>query len=300
MEELDDWKKSINKRISSGLDKTLFISLKEYIFDADLKNTIISLESRFNDLQRENARGVLNHEQKEVKKNNLINSLLEITNSLTNKDRKPPLINNQSKSRIIKDEDLAKMLRIYQRKKELESIKASFIYKKEFLKFRNELQSKLDKYFKKGLLNYNRERVYWHDDKNIPLSKRMFLGYKYNIEDVILSLNFCPFFFSIDIETIKDREKYKFKTPNYLKLTISDSEELIWTENIPTIKSQEEIKYSAKEIIDVIISDIVKWLCYEKYRKTPIKLNDSFSSKDLELFAFSPKNSNNKSKLKRN
>lgn len=282
MEELNDWKKSINKRISSGLDKTLFISLKAYIFDAELKKTIISLESQFNDLQKEDARGVLNHEQKEIKRNKIVNSLIEITNSLTNEGRKPSLINNQSKSRIIKEEDLVKMLRIYQKKKELESVAASYIYKKEFLHFRNKLQSKLDNYHNLGLLNYNRERGYWHKEEDIPLSERIFLGYKYNIEDVILSLNFCPMYFSIDIETVKDREKYKFKTPDSLKLTINDSEELIWTENIPTVFKKEEANYSTEDIIDLVISDIVKWLCYDKYRKTPVKI-DSISIEDYKL-----------------
>lgn len=297
MEKLEDWKKSINRRISSGLDETLFKSLKEYIFDETLRNTIISLQSRFNDLQKEKSRGILRSEELEVKKNQIIASLIELTSSLKESDRKPSLINNDLKSRIIKDDDLERMLRIYQKKKELESQKSLHIYKKEFLNFRNKLQSKLDKHCDKGLLNYTRERVYWLNDTDKPLSERMFLGYKYNIEEVTLSLNLCPMYFSIAIETIKDREKYKFKTPESLKLTVNDSEEFVWTENILNINNSEGTKHSTEEIVSGVISDIVKWLCYEKYRERPIKLTN-FSNEDFKSFGVNSEVTNKRTRSK--
>ena len=282
---VNDLKEVLKNKVSSGLVNNHFSLLKKHIVSSELLKQILSLESQFNNLKKENLNGIISYDNSELTRNKIISGLLDIIDTLSEKDMKPSLMDRYSISDI-NIESLRKKSRIFLLKRQLKSKHGKFTYKREFVKFKKILESYLFECFKKEGIDYKKEKDFLKFNKAKSIDD-IFTGYNYSVEGVKLSINFCPRSFSVLVETKQDKEKYKIRAPEMFRLTVNKDEVFVWIEDNPYKPDSGATQYFSEEIVKLIIADIANWLANEKFDKK-INLSHSLSYDEVSFFTDKP------------
>lgn len=245
-------KDSLKKQITSGQHSSIFNKLRTQIIGQDLERKLRLIETRFQDLEDQNLKGILSEEKYQISRNKINDDLLKLIDSISIKDIKTPVNKKSKKAKITNKDTFLKQLRIHGKKRELASQTGAFTYKREFIKITKEIENIISEYSKNGKYKYKKVKV-----KD---------GLEFYIADAIIVISFCERFLFVGARGDKsEKSEYNIKEPELLTLTINEVEEIVWEKNDVMGKKKEGL-YTSYDVADELVTNVFLWLMNQKIK----------------------------------